>query len=148
MQRDRMPIFAAVRELHRGAFTVLGCSGVGATSPRGTGSGRAESSIPNGKHRSFQNFGWRLAGGLSLLKFSAFIWGRTDFPRICEELVLGASEKLPNILAPLFTLIKYHPWRNYLKKARNAEKPKSRCEGDVCRDIGTRSQPEKPMPAM
>jgi hypothetical protein len=40
--------------------------------------------------------GW-LEGLLSLLKFSAFIWGRTDFPRICEELVLRASEKLPNI---------------------------------------------------
>jgi hypothetical protein len=96
-------------------------------------------------------FWWAKILGLSLLKFSAFIWGRTDFPRICEELVLGTSEKLPNILAPLFTLIKYHLLRNYelvSPKARKAEKPKSRCEGDVCRDIGTRSQPEKPIPAM
>jgi hypothetical protein len=62
----------------------------------------------------------------------AFIWGRTDFPRICEELVLGTSEKLPNILAPLFTLIKYHLWRNYelvsqkSPKSRKAEKPMRR----------------------
>jgi hypothetical protein len=40
--------------------------------------------VSNGKHRSFQTFGWTKVRRLSLTKFSAFSWGRTDFPRIWE----------------------------------------------------------------
>jgi hypothetical protein len=57
---------------------------------RGTDRDRAKSSIFNRKHRSF---GGAKVWPLSLTIFSAFSWGRTDFPRIWD----GPEEPMPVI---------------------------------------------------